>query len=301
MQFIPDFNIQTVFIEPWSTGLSDTLIILLMAFFVSTACGLIGNYIMLRKMSMLGDAISHSLLPGIALAYLISNSHAIIPLYIGATSSAILTVILVEIIKKNTKIKHDAAIGIVFSSLFAIGIIIITLFADQVDLDVECVLYGEIAFLPLLKPISLLGLNLGPYPLIQIASVCILLLLTIIFFYKQLLVSTFDPTLARILGINPTFFNYALTLTLSLVLVTSFQSVGAILVVGMLLFPGSTARLLTSNLKKIIILTLSLSAFYALAGIHLATWLDTSIAASITIVAFLLFLAVKFYKGQYSR
>lgn len=300
MSIIPPFNVYHVLIEPWTGQWQNTWPILLMGFLVAAGCGLVGNYMILRKMALVGDAISHSLLPGIALAFLISDSRALTPLFIGAILTGILTVILIEFIHKNSKIKPDAAIGIVFSTLFAIGVVIITIFADHVDLDTDCVLYGELAFIPLTKPVIFLGLNLGPYQIVRMAFVLLGLIAVIIIFYKELLVSIFDPGLARCIGIKPKIFNYGLALVLSLVIVSAFRSVGAILVVGMLLFPGCTARLLSDKLKSILGISLLLSALYPILGLILATWLDCSIAGAITVAAACIFglvWAVKVFHG----
>lgn len=285
MAILPSFNTYSIFIEPWTTQWHNTWPILLMGFFVAAGCGLVGNYMILRKMALIGDAISHSLLPGIALAFLISNSRALTPLFTGAILSGILTVILIEFIHKNSKIKADAAIGIVFSTLFAIGVVIITIFADHVDLDTDCVLYGELAFIPLTQHVIFLGIDLGPYPIVRMGCVLLALIVIISFFYKELLVSIFDPGLARCIGIKPQIFNYGLTLVLSLVIVSAFRSVGAILVVAMLLFPGCTARLLSNKLKSILLISIILAAIYPILGIHLAIWLDCSIAGAITVSA----------------
>lgn len=289
MSIFPPFNAYHALIEPWTDQWQNTWPILLMGFLVAAGCGLVGNYMILRRMALVGDAISHSLLPGIALAFLISDSRALTPLFIGAILAGILSVILIEFIHKNSKIKPDAAIGIVFSTLFAIGVVIITVFADHVDLDTDCVLYGELAFIPLTKPVIFLGLNLGPYPIVRMACVLLGLILIIIVFYKELLVSIFDPGLARCIGIKPRIFNYGLTLVLSLVIVSAFRSVGAILVVGMLLFPGCTARLLSDKLKTILGISILLSAIYPILGLILATWLDCSIAGAITVAAAVIF------------
>lgn len=285
MSIIPPFNAYHVLIEPWTDQWQNTWPILLMGFLVAAGCGLVGNYMILRKMALVGDAISHSLLPGIAIAFLISDSRALTPLFIGAILSGILTVVLIEFIHKNSKIKPDAAIGIVFSSLFAIGVVIITVFADHVDLDTDCVLYGELAFIPLTKPVIFLGLNLGPYQIVRMGCVLLGLIIIISIFYKELLVSIFDPGLARCIGIKPKIFNYGLALVLSLVIVSAFRSVGAILVVGMLLFPGCTARLLSDKLKSILSISMALAAIYPILGLILATWLDCSIAGAITVAA----------------
>lgn len=289
MEIIPPFNAYHVFIEPWTTQWQNTWPILLMGFLVAAGCGLIGNYMILKKMALIGDAISHSLLPGIALAFLITHSRTLTPLFIGAILTGVVTVILIEFIHKNSKTKPDASIGIVFSTLFAIGVILITVFADHVDLDTDCVLYGELAFVPLAKSVILAKINLGPYPIVHMGCVLLGLIAVIMIFYKELLVSVFDPGLARCIGIKPQVFNYGLILILSLVIVCAFKSVGAILVIAMLLFPGCTARLMADKLQSILIISVILAALYPILGIHLATWLDCSIAGAITVAAALLF------------
>lgn len=289
MSIFPPFSPYSALVEPWVGQWQNTWPILLMGFFVAAGCGIMGNYMILRRMALVGDAISHSLLPGIALAFLISDSRALTPLFMGAILSGILTVVLIEFIYKNSKIKADAAIGIVFSSLFAIGVIIITVFADHVDLDTDCVLYGELAFVPLTKSVMFLGVNLGPYPIVRMGGVLLGLIVIVLCFYKELLVSIFDPGLARCIGIKPQIFNYGLTLVLSLVIVSAFRSVGAILVVAMLLFPGATARLISDKLQSILIMSMILAAMYPVLGIILATWLNCSVAGAITVCAGLIF------------
>jgi len=262
----------------------------MMGTLVAATCGLIGVFIILRRMALVGDAISHSLLPGIVISFLVAGTRATPTLFIGAIAIGILTVLLIEYIHQNTLIKPDAAIGIVFTSLFAIGVILMTLFADHVDLDLECVLYGEIAFVPLEQPFLIGSLNLGPYPIIRMLATCLLVVILLITFYKEMLITAFDPALARCLGFHPKSFQYGLVVVLSLVIVSAFRSVGAILVVAMLLFPGANALLLSKNLKTVLILTLGLSFLYSIGGIHLATWLDASIAGSMTAVAVICFI-----------
>lgn len=285
MDLIPELNTHAIFIDPWVEYLDSSWIIVLMSFFVIASCGLIGNFVILRRMALMGDAISHSLLPGLVIAFLLAASHNTLALFIGAMVSGILTVYLIEYIHRHSCLKPDAAMGIVFSSLFALGVVMITLFADHVDLDTDCVLYGEITFIPLQEHVFLAGMSLGPYTLVRMGIILLLILLALFSFYKELLVSTFDPGLARCLGIQPRYFLYGLTTVLSLVIVSAFKAVGAILVVAMLLFPGATAMLITSNLKKIILFTLLLSALYSIMGFHLATWLDCSIAGAISVFA----------------
>ncbi|MBL4574897.1 MAG: metal ABC transporter permease [Opitutaceae bacterium] len=290
--FIPSFDFYTVFVEPWTVDADTNIWLLLMGFLVTTACGLIGKFIILRRLALVGDAISHSLLPGIAVAFILTSSRATFPMFIGAVIAGVVTTVLIEFIHRKSRVKPDAAIGIVFSTLFAIGVIIITVFADHVDLDADCVLYGEIAFVPFLDPVELGGMMLGPFPVVRMAIVLLILIGLILLFYKELLVTSFDPALAASLGIRNGVFHYGLMIVLSLVIVSSFESVGAILVIAMLIFPGATGSLLSDRLPVILWMVAGLSFLYALLGIHLAIWLNCSIAGAMVVIALLLFIFV---------
>src|SRR3989344_1061753 len=154
---IPKFNFDAVFVQPWTENAGTYGWILIMGFLVTAACGLVGNYLILRRMALVGDAISHSVLPGLAVAFLFSGSRGSLPMFIGALAAGVLTTILIELIHRQSRVKQDAAIGITFSTLFAIGVILICLFADKVDLDQECVLYGEIGFVPFQTSVEWFG------------------------------------------------------------------------------------------------------------------------------------------------
>ncbi|MEX2379241.1 MAG: metal ABC transporter permease, partial [Vicingaceae bacterium] len=140
----------------------EALWIILTGAMIAISCGLLGSYLVLRKMAMVGDAISHAVLPGIVLAYLFSASRETLPMLIGAAAIGVLTTVMIELFYKKARLQVDASIGITFTWLFAIGIILISVFAGQVDLDQDCVLYGEIAYVPLDLWISGNGTNLGP-------------------------------------------------------------------------------------------------------------------------------------------
>jgi len=288
-RFLPEFDWQTVFIQPWMEFGSNSLWIVLMGFLVSCACGLVGCFVILRRMALVGDAISHSLLPGIALAFLLTQSRATLPMMLGAMAAGILTVALIEAIRFSSRVKPDAAIGIVFSSLFAFGVILISLFADKVDLDAECVLYGELGFIPLQEIASFAGYDIGPEPVIRMAIITLVAIGLILAFFKELLVTSFDSGLAASLGINPTRYHYGLTLFLSIVIVSSFESVGVVLVIAMIIFPGATALMLTDRLSSALWMSVVFSLLYAILGFHLATWLDASIAGGMTVIAGILF------------
>ena len=300
-------------VEPWTENLPTTFWIVLMGFLITAACGLIGNYLILRRMALVGDAISHSVLPGLAIAFLLSHSLNTLPMFIGALGAGIVTTVMIELIHKKTRVKQDSAIGITFSTLFAIGVILISLGqTDAVHLDAECVLYGEIAFVPLdlvkteLGPNALSvvknipGLNsemflngnlltIAPPPVIRMAVVTGITLLLIVVFYKELLVTSFDSGLSSSLGINSTVVHYALMGMLSVIIVSAFEAVGAILVIAMLILPGATASLLSHRLPTMFGITVVHALLSAVGGIHLATWLNCSPAGAIVVAGSALF------------
>jgi manganese/zinc/iron transport system permease protein len=269
-----------------------------MGFFVAAACGLVGNYLMLRRMALVGDAISHSVLPGIAIAFLATQVRSTWTMFTGALLAGVVTTVIIEVIHKKSRVKQDAAIGIAFTSLFAIGVILISLFADKVDLDAECVLYGEIAFVPLEDFVKLGSLTLGPVSVVRMGIVALITLALVLVFYKELLVSSFDPGLASSLGVNATVVHYALMGWLSVVVVSAFEAVGAILVVAMLILPGATASLLSQSLPRVQFLTVIHAALSAALGIHLATWLECSTAGAMVVMASVLFTLAWIFSPQ---
>ena len=290
---IPPFDFDQAILEPWrgfgGGEFPAAFWIALMGFFVASACGMAGNYLILRRMALVGDAISHSVLPGLAIAFLLSSSRGSGAMFAGALAAGIVTTFIIEVIHKKSRIKHDAAIGIAFTTLFAIGVIIISLFAGQIDLDQECVLYGEISWIPLEDSVVLLGQSFGPQSVFRMGVVAILTLLLVVLFYKELLVSSFDPGLASSLGINATVMHYGLMCWLSVVVVSAFESVGAILVIAMLILPGATASLLTHRLPLVMLLTFLHGALSSILGIHLGYWLNCSMAAAMVVMGAVLF------------
>jgi manganese/zinc/iron transport system permease protein len=286
---VPAFDFHNVFVAPWTEQFDSTFWIVAMGFLVTAACGLVGCYLILRRMALVGDAISHSILPGIAIAFILSNSRGTTAMLLGAVAAGVITTVLIELIHKNSRVKQDAAIGIAFTTLFAIGVILISVFASRVDLDQECVLYGEIAFVPL-EPITEIGSwSIAPEPVTRMALVMLVVLALIVVFYKELLVSSFDPGLSFSLGINATVMHYSLMSVLSVVVVSAFESVGAILVIAMLILPGATASMLWQRLPGIMCLAIVHALLSSVLGLHLAMWLDCSIAAAMVVMGGLLF------------
>jgi len=278
---------------------TPTLAIALTAIFTAISCAVLGAFLVLRKMTMVGDAISHAVLPGIAIAYLLSQSRASLPMFLGAALVGVFATVIIEILSKKWKVQSDASIGMTFTTLFALGVVLITYWSDKVDLDQECVLYGEIAFVPF-NTWTLAGRSMGP---IALWSSGILLLLVLIYTfagYKGLLMSSFNEDYAAVLGIGVGAWNLSLMSMVSVATVISFESVGAILVVALLVAPAATAYLISQKLKPMILLAALFGLSGSLLGYMMSARFDTSIAggvATILGVQFALILAIT----QFSR
>jgi manganese/zinc/iron transport system permease protein len=208
---------------------------------------------------------------------------------IGAALLGIFCTFLIEFFHKKAKLQTDAAIGVTFTSLFALGVILISVFAGQVDLDQECVLYGEIAYVPIDLWISDSGQNMGPKALYVSALTLIVNILFIRVGFKQLYLTTFDPAFAATTGISIALWNYLLMGSVSMTTVAAFDSVGAILVVALLVAPPATAYLLTDNFKKMLLITCVIAIIISILGYYLAVMLDGSIAGAVVTVAGILF------------
>lgn len=268
----------------------DALYIISAGSLVAVTCGLLGCFLILRKMAMVGDAISHAVLPGIVLAFLISGSRDSVIMLLGAGIIGILTTVLIEFFHKKGNLQTDASIGVTFTWLFALGVILISVFANEVDLDQDCVLHGEIAYVPLDLWITESGLILGPRVLYVSGFVFLVILGFIILGYKELYLTTFDPAFATAIGISTVLWHYLLMAAVSLTTVASFESVGAILVVAFLIAPPATAYLLTSSFPRMLLLTAILGIVVSAAGYYLAVLVDGSIAGAMSSVAGILFL-----------
>lgn len=265
--------------------------IIFTASLVAINCALMGSFLVMRKMVMLGDAISHAVLPGIFVAYLISGSTASLPILVGAAFSGILATLLIEWFTKKARMQSDAAIGVSYTLLFAIGIILISKFGQNADLDQQCVLYGEIEYVSLwLKPIF--GGFMLPKQSLILLAVAALLIGAVIWGYKGLFITTFDPNFALSTGVSVVFWHYFLMGGVSLTTVVSFESVGAILVIAFLSGPPAIAYLLVEDFKKMLYLACAIGVFCSFAGYYFAKWLDVSVAGSIATVTGILFVIV---------
>jgi manganese/zinc/iron transport system permease protein len=263
------------------------------------ACALVGCFLVLRRMAMVGDAISHAVLPGIVIAFFVTNSRAPLPMLIGAGAIGVLTALMIEWLHRGGRVQQDASIGITFTWLFALGVILVSAFAGQVDLDQECVLYGEIAYVPWDVWTTTAGGSLGPRAVWILGSMFAFNVAWIALCYKELKICAFDPEMAAAMGIPVGLFHYALMAATSMTTVTAFESVGAILVVAMLVGPAATAYLLTRRLSRMLVIAVGLGVLSAALGYALAAVLDASIAGAMSVVIGMLFaLALLFAPEQ---
>jgi len=272
---------------------ADSLWVMLIGSLVGASCALVGCFLILRRLSMLGDAISHAVLPGIVIAFLLTGSRNIFPMLIGAGALGLLTAFLTDSLHRYGKLQSDASIGVTFTWLFAGGVILISRFAGQVDLDTDCVLYGEIIFAPL--DTLIIGDNeYGPRAVWMLGGVTIANLLFVLLGYKQLKVCAFDPELAASLGIKVALWHYLLMGFVSMTTVGAFESVGAILVVAMLVVPPNIAYLLTDRLGLMIGLAVLFGVLSAVLGYWIAYLLDASVAGAMATVSGIMFILVAF-------
>lgn len=257
--------------------------IYLVAIVVSIACALPGVFLVIRGITMLSDAITHSILLGIVLGFFITLDLNSPILMIGATLVGLLVVWLIEALQRTELLSSDSAIGITFPLFFSIGIILITRYAGNVHLDTDSVLMGELAFVAFDR-VQLFGFDLGPKSLWTMGVILLLNLTFIKLLFKELKVTTFDPTFATVIGISPAIIHYTLMGLVSLTAVGSYDAVGSILVVGFIVGPGLSAYLLTNDLKKMIGIAIIFAIVNSILGITAARYLDVSLAGMTSVV-----------------
>ncbi|MFQ5413664.1 MAG: metal ABC transporter permease [Phycisphaerae bacterium] len=250
---------------------------------VNVACAVLGCYLVLRRLSLLGDAISHAVLPGLAVAFMVAGSRAMVPMFLGAMVAGVLTAFLSETIHRVARVKHDASMGVVFTSLFALGVILITRAAHHVDLDARCVFYGSIELLPL-DVVSHFGME-APVRFWSMGLVLLLVIGFVVALWKELRIVSFDATLAVTLGINAAVVHYLLMGMVAGTVVAAFEAVGSILVVAMLIAPGAAAHLLTDRLWLMLVLAAAQGVVAAVVGTVVAVALNTSVAGMMAVVA----------------
>lgn len=271
--------------------MSPQLEIQLIAVLVAVACSLPGVFLVLRKMSMMSDSITHTILLGIVLAFFLTHDLSSPLLIAGAALIGVVTVWLTETLNRTRLMSEDSSIGIVFPLLFSIAIILITRYAGSVHLDTDSVLLGELAFAPFSR-MTLFGVDVGAKAIYSAGALLLINLVFITFFFKELKLVTFDPMLAAVLGFAPAVMHYALMTMVSLTTVGAFEAVGSVLVVAFMIGPPVTAYLLTDDLKTMILLAGATGAVNAILGYHLAAWQDVSIAGSMAVMTGVTFFAV---------
>jgi len=249
--------------EPFQYGFMQRALLTSIA--VGAVCGLLSSYVILKRWSLLGDAISHAVLPGVAIAYLLGW-----PFFVGAFATGALTSLGIGVIERNSRIKSDAAMGLMFTAAFALGVVIISQVTTSTHL--MHILFGNV--LGVRDPALMLTLFTGALALMVVAL-----------YYKELLIYAFDPVQARSLGLNTRAIHYGLILLLTLTIVASLETVGIILVVSMLITPGATAYLLVNRLPAMMILSTLIGVVSAVLGLFLAFQFNVASGGAIVLVA----------------
>jgi manganese/zinc/iron transport system permease protein len=240
----------------------DTWIVLTGAL-TAMACAVPGVFLLLNKQSMLGDAISHAVLPGLAIGFLVSGSRDPLPMFLGAVLAGLFTGVVSGVIERRGRVEAGASLGVVFCSLFALGLILIRLAADHVDLDPGCVLYGALE-------LAVIDSATVPRIVWQSGAILILNLFLAGVFFKELQVVAFDPRFAKASGIPSGLIQQGLTVVTALTTVVAFESVGSILVIAMLIVPGASAMLLSRSVSGVLLWSLVVAISSAVLGHVLA-------------------------------
>ncbi|MDR0999461.1 MAG: metal ABC transporter permease [Clostridiales bacterium] len=274
--------------------MSPSFEIQLVAVIVSAACALPGTFLVLRKMSMMSDAITHTILLGIVLAFFLTRDLNSPLLIVGAALMGVATVWLTETLTKTHLISEDSAIGIVFPLLFAIAIILISRYAGKAHLDTDSVLLGELAYVSFDRMV-VFGVDIGAKAIYTSGALLLVNAVLIAVFYKELKIASFDPMLAAVMGFSPTLIHYGLMTLVSLTAVGAFQAAGSVLVVAFMIGSPVTAYLLTDDLKVMLPLSAGLGALSGVLGYQCAYVLDVSIAGSMAVMTGIIFVLAFFF------
>ena len=253
------------------------------AMWISTAvggiCAFLSAYLMLKGWSLIGDALSHSVVPGVAIAYALS-----LPYALGAFFAGILAALSILWIKSISKLKEDAVIGFIFSTFFALGLLIISL--NPTSINVQNIILGNI-------------LGIADEDFYQVAIIMLICLVLLLIFWKDLLLIFFDETQAITVGLSPLFYKVLFFTLLSACVVAALQTVGAILVIAMVITPGATAYLLTDKFKTLIKIAVALGAITGFVGVYLSYYLDGATGGVIVTLQTLLFLLAFLFSPKY--
>jgi manganese/zinc/iron transport system permease protein len=257
---------------------------------VAIPASLLGVLLVSKSLVMVGDAISHAVLPGIVVAYLLSGTRDSVPMLFGAAVTGFLTTFLIDFLRKRWRIQEDAAIGFTFTFLFAIGVLMIALFAGKnSDLDQECVLYGDLET-SILDQVIIGEYLYGTRAILQLLPLTVILLIVILVGFKGWKVWAFNPHFGSFIGIPVKAFQLVLMLLLSIHAVLSFESVGVILVVGLLVLPAATALQFSKTLAKTFWYSACIGIVSCILGVFLGKWINISISPLVVCVNGLIFL-----------
>ena len=252
---------------------------LLMSSLVAAVCGFLSSYLTLKGWALMGDAVSHSVMPGVVVAYALG-----LPFSLGAFVFGVGSVALIGFVKQKSRIKEDTVIGLVFTGFFALGIVLVSKIKSNIDL--HSILFG-----------SPLGISLSDVKQTVFISLLVVILLSV--FRKDLILYCFDPRHAKTVGINVLFLHYLLLTCLSLAAVVGLQSVGIVLVVAMLITPGATAYLLTDKFDNMTIISVISAIISSVCGIYLSFWFDLETGGSIVLVQTFIFLFAFLFAPRY--
>ncbi|ARV59374.1 hypothetical protein BZZ01_12730 [Nostocales cyanobacterium HT-58-2] len=266
-------------IEPLQYGFMQRSLII--AILVGLLCAIVGSYLMVQRLALLGDAISHSVLPGLAIAFLLGAN-----IYLGAFIAGVISTIAIAWIRTRSPIKEDAAMGIVFSAFFALGVTLITVIQKDNKIDLNHFLFGNI-----------LGVTVNEVR--DTATIAAIVLLTVFFLYKELLFYTFDPLGAKAAGLPVNRLNFGLMLLIALTIVASMKAVGVILVLSLLITPGATAYLLVKRLHQVMILGAIIGVFSSVSGMYLSYFYNFPSGPAIVLVVSGLFVFAMLFSPRH--
>lgn len=265
--------------------------LILTAVFTAAACCIPGTFLILRGTSLISDAISHAIFLGIVLSFLLYQQFYTPILFMGATVTALTTIWIIERIIATKRLYPDAVIGIMFPFLFSTAVILINLHAQNIHLDIDAVLLGELAFSPFYQ-ISWNGIWIGSYSMWTMFCILLINIVMLMLCYRKLVITSFDPDFASNIGHSPNHTYWLLMTTTCITILGAFEAAGAILVVAFIITPPATAYLITRKMSHMLIIGILISILGALIGCLLANIAQTSIAGSIaTTYSFLFFIA----------
>lgn len=268
-----------IFLEPLQYSFMQRSLIV--AVTVGLICAVVGSYLMVQRLALLGDAISHSLLPGLAIAFLLGGN-----IFVGAFIAGIVSTILITWIHTRSPIKEDAAMGIVFSAFFALGITLITIIQKKNKIDLNHFLFGNI-------------LGVTAEDARNTAIIGFIVIAAVVLLYKELLFYSFDRLGAQAAGLPVNLLNFGLTILIALTVVASMKSVGVILVLAMLIIPSSTAYLLVPRLHQVMVLGAILGVLSSISGMYLSYYYNLPSGPAIVLVAFGLFFLTFLFGPQH--